>query len=180
MAESPLLFIVVEVVPQQRQVSRKLPRCAGESKRKSEHNPGVVLMRASMVGTGKTRLEISLLPVPQAASVARVFIRHQLISLRCADLVEDACQITAELVGNAVKATASADIKAHGCIRLYLGPNAGRPLLEVWDSSPFPPVLKEPDLVSESGRGLHIVKSLTAGFGWYENGGGKTVWALLK
>ncbi|GAA2073797.1 ATP-binding protein [Actinomadura alba] len=119
-------------------------------------------------------------PVPQAASVARVFVRHQLISLRYADLIDDACQITAELVGNAVNATASAGIATNRYIRLYLGPNAGRPLLEVWDPAPSLPVLKEPDPVSESGRGLHIVGSLSAGFGWYENGGGKTVWALLK
>lgn len=115
-----------------------------------------------MVGTGKTRLKISLTPLPQAASVARVFVRHQLISLRYADLIENACQITAELVGNAVKATASEDLGTRGRIRLYLGPNKGRPLLEVWDPSPLLPVLKEPDFVSESGRGLHIVSSLTA------------------
>lgn len=137
-------------------------------------------MRASLVGTGKTRLEISLTPLPQAASVARVFVRHQLISLRYADLIEDACQITAELVGNAVKATASDGLRMPGRIRLYLGPNRGRPLLEVWDSSSLMPFLREPDFVSEAGRGLHIVKSLAAEFGWFENEGGKTVWALLR
>ena len=120
------------------------------------------------------------MPVPQAASVARVFVRHQLISLRHADLIDDACQITGELVGNAVNATASAGIATDSHIRLYLGLNGGRPLLQVWDPVPSLPVLKEPDPVSESGRGLHIVGSLSAGFGWYENAGGKTVWALLK
>jgi anti-sigma regulatory factor (Ser/Thr protein kinase) len=139
-------------------------------------------MGMTVTGTGKTRLEITLVPIPQSVGIARVFVRHYLISLRYADLIETACQITSELVTNAVRATASADPAARGRIRLYLGPNRGRPLLEVWDSSPHLPVLREPDFVSESGRGLSIVKSLAAEFGWYETKGerGKTVWALLR
>jgi anti-sigma regulatory factor (Ser/Thr protein kinase) len=114
-------------------------------------------------------------------AIARVFVRHQLISLRYADLIENACQIVSELVTNAVDATASDDPRAQGRIRLYLGPDQGRPLLEVWDSSPDLPVLREPDFVSESGRGLCLVKSLAVEFGWYEtkDKGGKTVWARL-
>jgi anti-sigma regulatory factor (Ser/Thr protein kinase) len=88
--------------------------------------------------------------------------------------------ITSELVTNAVNATASDDPRTQGRIRLCLGPHNGRALLEVWDSCPWMPAFKEPDFVAESGRGLHIVKSLAAGLGWRKDEGeGKTVWALL-
>jgi anti-sigma regulatory factor (Ser/Thr protein kinase) len=131
---------------------------------------------------GKTRLEITLVPVPQAAEIARVFVRHQLICLGCVKLIDDACQIVSEMVSNAVAATATGDRKTQGSIRLYLGPNHGRPLLEVWDSSPEMPVMKKPDFLAESGRGLHIVQSLAAKFGWLkdEERGGKIVWAILR
>ncbi|MBC6470340.1 ATP-binding protein [Actinomadura alba] len=115
-------------------------------------------------------------------AIARVFVRHQLISLRHADLIENAGQIVSELVTNAVRATASDVPETRGSIRLFLGPHHGRPLLEVWDSSPEHPVVREPDFVSESGRGLNIVRSLAAEFGWYDTSdkGGKTIWALLR
>jgi anti-sigma regulatory factor (Ser/Thr protein kinase) len=125
--------------------------------------------------------EITLVPVPQSVSIARVFVRHQLISLRYADLIDNAGQIVSELVTNAVAATASGDPDADGRIKLYLGLDHGRPLLEVWDSSPLMPVVREPDFGSERGRGLHLVMSLAARFGFHETEkeGGKIVWALL-
>jgi two-component sensor histidine kinase len=138
-------------------------------------------MGTTVAGTGKT-LEITLVPIPQSVAIARIFVRHQLISLRYADLIDNACQIVSELVTNAVNATASDGPETQGRIRLFLGPHHGRPLLEVWDSSQDLPVMREPDFVSESGRGLNIVKSLAVEFGCYETKeqGGKTVWALLR
>lgn len=138
-------------------------------------------MGTSAVGSGKTRLEITLVPIPQSVQIARVFVRHQLISLRYADLIEDACLIASELVTNAVRATRSSGLQTQGMIELCLGPHNGRPLLEVWDTAPWMPVFKEPDYEAESGRGLHLVKSLAADLGWREDNerGGKTVWALL-
>jgi anti-sigma regulatory factor (Ser/Thr protein kinase) len=139
-------------------------------------------MGAIIAVLGKSRLEVTLVPIPQSVAIARVFVRHQLISLRHADLIENAEQIVSELVANAVRATASDAPETRGRIRVFLGPHHGRPLLEVWDSSPEMPVMREPDFVSESGRGLNIVRSLAAGFGWYDtrDKGGKTVWALLR
>ena len=125
-------------------------------------------------------MELTLFPIPQSVGIARVFVRHQLISLRYTDLVHDAEQIVSELVANAVAATAAAGDEGDRRVRLFLGPNHGRPLLEVWDPAPGTPVIREPDLVNESGRGLHIVRSLAAEFGWVESEGGKTIWALLR
>ena len=131
---------------------------------------------------GKIHLLATLVPVPQAAEMARVFVRHRLICLGCAELIDDACQIVSEMVANAVEAITKDDPTARGSIRLYLGLHEGHPLLEVWDSSSEMPVLKEPDYLAESGRGLHIIQSLAAHFGWREDErqGGKIVWALLN
>jgi anti-sigma regulatory factor (Ser/Thr protein kinase) len=137
---------------------------------------GTTLVRVDIMG-----LRITVVPTPQYVSVSRVFVRHYLLSRGYEDLVYNACQITSELVSNAIQATGAGHPKAWGRIRLYLGANEGRPLLEVWDSSPEMPVLKVPDYINESGRGLHIVKELAAEFGWVKREeGGKTVWALLK
>jgi anti-sigma regulatory factor (Ser/Thr protein kinase) len=139
-------------------------------------------MAITRATAGKTRLEITLIPVPQAAEIARVFVRHQLISLGYADLIDDACVIVSEMVANAVVAVlATGDRATRESIRLRLGPNDGHPLVEVWDSSPEMPVMRELDHLAESGRGLHIIQSLAARFGWCpdEERGGKTIWALL-
>jgi anti-sigma regulatory factor (Ser/Thr protein kinase) len=106
-------------------------------------------MGTTLVGTGKMRLEVTLIRVPQSVSIARVFVRHQLTSLRRADLIDDAGQIVSELITNAIAVTASDAPRTQGHIKLYLGPYHGPPLLEVWDSSPLMPVMKEPDFVSE-------------------------------
>lgn len=131
--------------------------------------------------TGGNRLEITLIPVPQAAEIARVFVRHKLVCLGYADRIDDACLIVSEMVTNAVRVTATGDRRTQGSIRLRLGAEGGRPLVEVWDSCPALPVLLEPDPLEERGRGLHIIRSLAVRFGWRpeEKGGGKTVWALL-
>jgi signal transduction histidine kinase len=137
-------------------------------------------MGATATQLGVSDLTITLRPVHQAASIARLFVRHKLICLGQSGLIDDALQITSELVANAVTATRPPKMKAHGRIRLRIGPNAGRPLLEVWDSSPELPVIKQPDFINETGRGLYIVKHLAADFGWVITPeGGKTVWALL-
>lgn len=138
-------------------------------------------MVATWDTTGKTVLEVTLVPVPQSAEMARVFVRHHLLGLGYADLVEDACLIVSEMVTNAAVVTATGDPMRQGSICLRLDPNDGRPLVEVWDSSPEMPVMKEPDHLAVTGRGLHIIQSLSARFGWRpdEERGGKTVWALL-
>jgi hypothetical protein len=72
------------------------------------------------------------------------------------------------------------------------GPDARRPfevilfggtrhlLCVVTDPCQRSPVLQEPDYISETGRGLHVVASLSDRWGWLPLGGsGKAVWATL-
>jgi anti-sigma regulatory factor (Ser/Thr protein kinase) len=121
---------------------------------------------------------ITLFPVAQSPEIARVFVKHQLLALGLPELVENGCLIVSELVTNVYEHVPTAQK-----FYLYLRENAGRPILEVWDPSP-----EVPTLISgsdgESGRGLHIVNSLSAQWSYYvlppSGGGGKVVWARLR
>ncbi|GAA2578345.1 ATP-binding protein [Actinomadura fulvescens] len=64
--------------------------------------------------------------------------------------------VVSELVTNAVKASREDQLIAFRC---YLGVG-GCPVVEVWDESPEPIVLKAADSNSESGRGIFIVDHL--------------------
>ena len=52
-------------------------------------------------------------------------------------------------------------------------------VIEVWDSSPEPPVMQEPDLNGEDGRGLVVVQYVSRQWDHYAADGGKVVWCAL-
>jgi two-component sensor histidine kinase len=135
-------------------------------------------MTAQITMRVDARLKMKLFPVPQSAGLARTFVAHHLNSLGAGEKVPDACQIISELVTNAIAETPDRSIW------IYLGPNdAGQLVLEVWDSSRNPPVMRGDDLLAESGRGLVITEALSAGCGYRvldDNSEGKIVWALLR
>lgn len=133
--------------------------------------------------------QLTLAALLTAVGCARLLVRYDLtvwgIAREHADTVE---LLVSELAANAVKATgisnpdsAYGDVHDHikliG-VRLRL---IGRSLvIEVWDSSPEPPVLKTQDFDAESGRGLLIVQSLSSRWGYYHSPqGGKVVWCEL-
>jgi anti-sigma regulatory factor (Ser/Thr protein kinase) len=117
--------------------------------------------------------EIELPPVPQAPGRARAFVRRHLTELGFPKLVDDAMLIAVEIVTNAVREAPA------GPVSLSLRLTAAGPVIEVRDCSPVLPEFKEPDFVSETGRGLHIVGELAAELGWHRIGRGKVVWAVL-
>ncbi|MGI5168815.1 ATP-binding protein [Spirillospora sp. CA-253888] len=79
-----------------------------------------------------------------------------------------------ELLSNVAKHTAC----DKAVVRLYLS-EAG-PVLEVVDTCPTMPKIKDFDLTTESGRGLAILQTLTRKVGWNAvDGGGKCVYVLL-
>ncbi len=121
----------------------------------------------------QARLRLKVYPIPQSPGIARTFIRHHIISLGLAELVEDACMIVTELVTNAIRETPGREIW------VYLSLRDGRPLLEVWDSSSEPPSLRPEDPFAESGRGLRIVRALSAECGYRIHSNGKVIWARL-
>lgn len=104
---------------------------------------------------------------------ARMFVRTQLTAWGCTRYLDQAQQIASELATNAMR---------HGtgpliATKLEVGYSI---LISVWDgnSRQFPR-LCQPDFEKESGRGLFIVSSISARWGWYPDTqrGGKWTWA---
>jgi anti-sigma regulatory factor (Ser/Thr protein kinase) len=92
---------------------------------------------------------------------------------RGASLLEDAQLVVTELATNAVVhagAGFSVDVRQQG----------DRIRLAVHDASPARPILRDPDPLATSGRGLRIVAALAADWGVLPDPGGKTVWAELR
>jgi two-component sensor histidine kinase len=97
-----------------------------------------------------------------------------------ADLAE---LVVSELVTNAVQhgVPAARTWAADATIRLRLLAQAPFLMCMVTDPGSGIPVLREPGPAAESGRGLNVVESCCARWGWHLlDEGGKVVWALLS
>ncbi len=89
------------------------------------------------------------------------------------DLADDAQLVVTELVSNGID-------HGEGTITLAVTRKAGGMLVEVRDESPKQPVLRPVDPGSARGRGMQLVKALSANWGTTPDGGGKVVWAQLE
>ncbi|WP_327090523.1 ATP-binding protein [Nonomuraea sp. NBC_01738] len=118
-------------------------------------------------------------PLPfQADSVktARDVTRDTLRDWGLSELSDDAALVVSELVTNAVRYT-----RGHNGLTLLLMRVSPHVLLAVADPSDEVPRRKEPDFVSENGRGLYIVETYSQCWGWDPLArGGKAVWALFN
>jgi anti-sigma regulatory factor (Ser/Thr protein kinase) len=131
---------------------------------------------------------------PQADSVklARDVTRSALRDLRLSHLGDDAALVVSELVTNAVRYTGGQQYRHNSHIgqiardldfpiTLLLAPFPAHVLLAVADQSEAIPLPKEPDSISEHGRGLYIVETYSQSWGWQPLArGGKAVWALFR
>ncbi|GIH71721.1 MULTISPECIES: ATP-binding protein [Sphaerimonospora] len=121
---------------------------------------------------------------PQADSVgrAREVTRTTLRQWGLPELSEDASLVVSELVTNAVRyARYPVGEWSDHPITLVLLRIAPHVLLAVSDPSDRIPAPKEPDFISEHGRGLYIVETYSQAWGWDPlDHGGKAVWALLR
>jgi hypothetical protein len=114
------------------------------------------------------RLSIPMPPHPIAAEQARTLTA---MILAGGDL-EDALLVVSELVTNA--------INQHDVFWFAVGRHDDAVLIEVTDTSPECPKVKEAGVTDTSGRGLLIVDAVSDEWGVrYENDGRKTVWATI-
>lgn len=96
--------------------------------------------------------------------------------------IDLAVQLVSELAANAVTASDSDKVRSTGLKRIgvRLLDLEDSLVIEVWDTSPEPPVLVRPSADVEHGRGLQIVDALSIRWGHYDVGsGGKVVWCQL-
>ncbi len=114
---------------------------------------------------------------------ARNFTRATLQRWGVTDCCDDIAVVMSELLTNALHHALprGGTAQYRWPIRLGLlhpGPSL---LCAVADPSDRVPVVKEPDFLAESGRGLHVVASLSNGWGWTAPGpAGKVVWARFS
>jgi anti-sigma regulatory factor (Ser/Thr protein kinase) len=117
---------------------------------------------------------------PESVKAAREFTAETLRCWQLDALMDEGVMIASELVTNAVRHGACPGGPGPGKVGLSWQRHIGRVICVVTDGSKMPPVLMRADMDAESGRGLHVVDALAAGWGWTMVGAGeKAVWAIL-
>jgi Histidine kinase-like ATPase domain len=123
-------------------------------------------------------------PPPDAGSLSAVreftaaTLRRWGVSERCDDIVV----VVSELLTNALRhAQPAAAARPARPVRLGLFQPGPCVLCAVADPSDQVPIPREPDWCDETGRGLHVVESLSDGWGCTTPGRlGKVVWATFS
>jgi hypothetical protein len=121
----------------------------------------------------------------QAAGEARQFTRTTLRDWDLTRLADSVTVIVSEMLSNAMRhgmARPSPDhVPSHRPVWLGLLRQGVGVLCTVSDPSTEVPVLREPDFLAESGRGLHLIDSLSESWGWTTpDHAGKSVWAMVS
>jgi anti-sigma regulatory factor (Ser/Thr protein kinase) len=128
----------------------------------------------------RTYLELAALPT--AVPCARLHAKNVLHEWHIGPLADTVELVVSEIVTNAVRASAA--VAQHGIgiptTKVWLTSDGRRVLIQVWDSDSHRPAPQQADLTAESGRGLLLVQTLSAEWGYYTHDGqaGKIVWAL--
>lgn len=129
--------------------------------------------------------------LPTAPRLARGFIGVLLTGWGLTELFDPAELIVSELTTNVVQASTAPDGNPRyddtgrlPLIWVRMLSDRARVMIEVWDNLPETsgvPVVRHPGQEEESGRGLEMVDTLSADWGWDVVPGwrGKRVWALL-
>lgn len=134
----------------------------------------IVAALAAVSEPQRYRRQETLAGADVASNQARVLARETCEQWGVGELVEDVELIVTELVENALKHT-----NAEPRVRFDL--RRGILTMAVADDSPTRPVVAEAEPGRDSGRGLHLVATLTHTWGATPTlAGGKVVWAVLS
>ena len=119
------------------------------------------------------RAELRLPLSDDAPAVARDFLRSSSCATHHSEVVEDAVLLVSELVTNSVK---------HGGPPVVVGVDCDGDALQVRvrDGSPAMPAPRDALQTDESGRGLALVKTISADWGVDPEADGKHVWFVLR
>lgn len=112
-------------------------------------------------------------------SIARSVTRTFLMVNGASSTVDNTEIVISELATNAVTVSRSTTPAQPIGLQITISPDSV--LAEIWDHDRnHTPVPREPDFISESGRGLAIVAELADDWGWMPFHTGKTVWARIS
>jgi anti-sigma regulatory factor (Ser/Thr protein kinase) len=116
--------------------------------------------------------------LPSAVAYARLHTRQLLWEWQLTGLSDDAELLVSEIVTNAIQITQADDRTAP--VRIWLLADQAQVVIFVWDASPLPPVLMNGSEIEENGRGLLLVNTLSARWGYLPAvSGGKFVWVIV-
>lgn len=125
-----------------------------------------------------SHLELGALP--GAVPCARLHARQVLWEWGLSAFSENAELLVSELMTNATQASLSTELILP--VRLWLSSDQSRLLIQVQDTSCYPPAPTGGVDDDERGRGLLIVEAISTKWGWdiKADNSGKIVWALME
>jgi anti-sigma regulatory factor (Ser/Thr protein kinase) len=149
-----------------------LPRIARSMRAPDDRDPGPDL--------GSVDVTVALGTELSSVGVARSIAASLLRRWHFKERVDDVTTVISELVTNALRHGAPL-VAREWDILLRLVRNVDTVMCVVADASTHPPVLREPNYVAETGRGLHVVQAYSRQWGWTPcpSGQGKIVWAVF-
>ena len=133
---------------------------------------------------------IELRALPTSVRSARLLTRSILHGWCLEGLAETAELLVSELITNAVRASTSivhrerefGQAPPTPLLRFWLTSDSRSVLIQVWDGANCSPVRRAVGPAAEAGRGLLLIETLSAHWGWYatDGQGGKIVWAVCS
>ncbi|RCG25072.1 ATP-binding protein [Sphaerisporangium album] len=125
-----------------------------------------------------------LLGTPGSIMLARMYVREVLLRAGhpASSRADDIVLIAGEVVANAIKHSRSGS-RPGGVVNLLVYGDARTVRVEVADegsSDTIPRIPAQTDPLSESGRGLWLVRELSSAWGWRQDDTGHTVWFELS
>lgn len=134
-----------------------------------------ILLAAGLVGAAESAMAEATSRLPRdrrSAGAARRFVEETLDTATAADVIETATLLVSEVVANAV-------IHAGSVLDLKVWVDSDRLRVEVADSMPVAPVLKQGSTDTTTGRGMFLIDALADRWGTDVHERGKTVWFEL-
>lgn len=118
------------------------------------------------------RVRVRLRPAPEACRQVRQLVDQACARWQRTEFAATAALVATELVANVVR-------HAHTTMEFTLGHHDGRLTMAVRDGSRHMPKTLEPGLTDAGGRGLRLVRELSASWGVFPVSDGKVVWTHL-
>jgi anti-sigma regulatory factor (Ser/Thr protein kinase) len=121
---------------------------------------------------------LTLGAITTSPSTARAVAQVLLAEWGLTALEDSVLLVVSELVTNAVQISMKHPVPPP--VQFAMSSTESSVLIEVRDYDPRPPVTRNPTDLDDSGRGLLLVGTLSAQWGWTEFRRGKVVWAVVR